>query len=84
MAAEIEMELAAGNPNCPYVIQRDCEHAYDFEQSWVAVCKRAGVPEALFHDLRRTSLINMIEVGGLKSDGSQRTPDMLCSSAVTF
>lgn len=63
MAAEIEMALAAGDPKCPYLLQREGVRVYDFEKAWSAACKLAGIPDALFHDLRRTALTNMIEAG---------------------
>jgi integrase len=63
MAAEIEMALAAGDPKCPFLIQREGQPVQDFEKSWATACTLAGVPAALFHDLRRTALTNMIEAG---------------------
>lgn len=63
MAAEIEMALAAADPACPFLIQREGKQVFDFEKSWKTACKAAGLPEALYHDLRRTALTNMIEAG---------------------
>jgi len=63
MGPEIEMALAAGNPACPFLIQRKGKRVYDFEKSWATACEMAGVPQSLFHDLRRTAITNMIEAG---------------------
>jgi len=35
----------------------------DWVKSWFTACALAGADEALFHDLRRTALTNMIEAG---------------------
>lgn len=64
MAAEIEMAVAAGSAACPFLIQNEGKPVFDWEKSWATACTSAGVPGALFHDLRRTALTNMIE-GGL-------------------
>jgi integrase len=63
MGAEIEMAIAMGDPACPYLIQREGQRVYDFEKAWATACELAGVPDTLFHDLRRTALTNMIEAG---------------------
>jgi integrase len=63
MAAELDMALAAGSKECPYLIQNEGKPVYDFEKAWVTACKAAGVVGTLFHDLRRTALTNMIEAG---------------------
>ena len=63
MAAELEMAIAAGAKGCPYLIQSEGEPIYDFEKAWATACESAGVEGALFHDLRRTALTNMIEAG---------------------
>lgn len=34
-----------------------------FRKSWATACELAGLPTALFHDLRRTALTNMIAAG---------------------
>jgi integrase len=63
MGPEIEMAIAAGDKNCPYLIQSESNRVYDFEKAWATACKAAGVEGTLFHDLRRTALTNMIEAG---------------------
>jgi integrase len=63
MRAEIEMALSAADPACPFLIQHEGKQVFDFEKSWKTACKAAGIPQALYHDLRRTALTNMIEAG---------------------
>lgn len=63
MEPEIEMALSAADPACPFLIQHEGKQVFDFEKSWKTACKAAGIPEALYHDLRRTALTNMIEAG---------------------
>lgn len=63
MAAELEMAIAGSSKDCPYLIQRDGKPVYDWEKAWATACTAAGVANALFHDLRRTALTNIIEAG---------------------
>ena len=63
MAAEIEMAIDQGDPKCPFLIQRDGETVFDWEKSWRTACDALGLEGALFHDLRRTALTNMIDAG---------------------
>ena len=63
MGPEIEMALSAADPACPFLVQHEGKQVFDFEKSWKTACKTAGIPEALYHDLRRTALTNMIEAG---------------------
>ena len=57
------MALAAADPACPFLIQHEGKPIFDFEKSWKSACRTAGIPNALYHDLRRTALTNMIEAG---------------------
>jgi integrase len=63
MAAELDMALSMGDPQCPFLVQDQGKQVFGFEKAWATACHAAGIPEALFHDLRRTALTNMIEAG---------------------
>src|SRR5215469_2624242 len=63
MEAEIDMALSTADRNCPFLVQHNGKPVFDFEKAWNTARKAAGVPQALFHDLRRTALTNMIEAG---------------------
>lgn len=63
MRAELEMAIAAADPKCPFLVQNEGKPVFDWEKSWKTACKLAQIDNALFHDLRRTALTNMIEGG---------------------
>jgi integrase len=42
-----------------YLFARGSRPIRDFRESWDLACERAGVPELLFHDLRRTAVRNL-------------------------
>lgn len=56
------------DPGCSYLIQRSGKPVLTFYKVWRAACKEAGIPTALFHDLRRTAVTNMIDAGFSESD----------------
>jgi integrase len=67
MAAWLEMLLTRGklqSPNSKHLfIWEDGSPIKDFRGSWEKACESAGLPELLFHDLRRTAVRNMIRAG---------------------
>jgi integrase len=63
MAAELSMAISLAHPDCPFLVQEKGRRIQDWEKSWATAVALAGADEALFHDLRRTALTNMIEAG---------------------
>ena len=63
MAAELSMAISLADPSCPFLIQDKGKQVTEFKKSWKSACDKAQVDHALFHDLRRTAVTNMIEAG---------------------
>ena len=62
MAALIQQCATAKKPT-DHLFTRDGVPVRDFRHAWADVTEEAGVPDLLFHDLRRTAVRNMIRRG---------------------
>jgi len=50
-------------PACPWLFHRREKRIKNFRKAWDVACDLAGVPELLFHDLRRSAVKNMEDAG---------------------
>ena len=51
------------SPECVWLFSRGGKQIRSFKGDWEQACFKAGVPDLLFHDLRRTAVRNMIRAG---------------------
>ena len=63
IAQILERRSARGCPTDGYVFAREGKRIGDFRKRWASALKRAGLPPARIHDLRRSALKRLIEAG---------------------
>ena len=52
------------HPGCQHVFfKRNGNPIGDFRKAWATACRAAGVPDLIFHDLRRSGVRNLIRAG---------------------
>jgi integrase len=60
LRAWLDMAYSAHEPTCPYIVSWKGQGINEVKTAWNKARMRAGVPELLLHDLRRTAARNMI------------------------
>lgn len=59
----LERRVGARRLNCPFIFHRDGVQVREFRRAWTSAAKRAGLPGALFHDLWRSAIRNVVRAG---------------------
>ena len=63
LRAWLDIAYAARDPECPYIMSWRGHGVSEVKTAWRNACTRAGVPDLLIHDLRRTAARTMIRAG---------------------
>jgi integrase len=63
LRAWLDMAYAAREADCPFIVSWKGHGISEVKTAWNKARERAGVPELLIHDLRRTAARNMIRAG---------------------
>jgi integrase len=58
-----EMAYSVRDPECPFIVSWQGHGISEVKTAWKKARIRAGLPELLVHDLRRTAVRNMIRAG---------------------
>ena len=59
----IQVALARRRSDCPYVFHRDGKRMGGFRKAWKRAVAGIGQPNLIMHDLKRTSLRNIVRAG---------------------
>jgi integrase len=55
--------IARDYPHCPWLSHRRGNRIISIRVAWDSACKAVGLPDLLFHDLRRSAVRNMVRAG---------------------
>jgi integrase len=93
MEKELKAAYAVCPPGVPWVVSFRGKRIYDIREGWEPACAIAGVPDLLFHDLRRSAAMNLDRAGvsmtvamkiiGHKTDSMWRRYRIVVSSDLT-